>query len=261
ERPGQPMNMVHNASSLTRWRDAGWRRLGWIAVLISVIPVAAMSAAAAAEPRDAVVDASTATAAESRRDISAGNGPDRSNASERESENQGHENTAITELSVAPLDQFDYPAGRPEWLAELPELDGEVHHWVVLSSPAETREQSVEELERLQQAALTRYIEGRTESQTADEILAIIDRGFEERWISDRYAGKVQQGDTVLYEDAAKLTFDQRLQDEIAYAWKRIQVRDRLAATGVLVAGGLGCLIIGCVVSGFLGRRIPQRVE
>ncbi len=180
---------------------------------------------------------------------------------EPKAKNGVRKDATVAELSVAPLDQFEYPDDRPKWLHEPPQLDGDVHHWVVVSSPAETRDESVEELGRLQRAALMRYVEGHTENQSANEIFAVTDQWIEDNLITDRYVGEVKQGDTLLYEDAVKLTFDKGVQSEIAYASKRIQVRDRLAATGVLVAGGLCCLMIGSLATGFLGRRVASSVK
>ncbi|WP_372724458.1 hypothetical protein [Novipirellula sp.] len=165
------------------------------------------------------------------------------------------------ELSVAPLDQFSYPEDRPAWLNELPKLDGDLQSWVVVSSPAESREESEEERKRLQRAALIHYVQGQTDGDTSNEYLSVTDEWIENNLITDRYAGEVKQGDTVLYENAAKLSFDKAIQREIAVAWKRVQVRDRLAATGVLVAGGLCCLVFSSFLTGLIGRRFSSAAD
>ncbi|WP_442509566.1 hypothetical protein SH528x_001146 [Novipirellula sp. SH528] len=160
-----------------------------------------------------------------------------------------------SELSVAPLDQFQYPKNRPAWLNDSPKLEGADQYWIVVSTPAESRAEAVDELKGLQRAAVVRYVQGHTDGGSPHDFLTMSDEWIEENLITDRYAGEVNQGDTVLYENAVKLTFDRAIQSEISRAWKRVQVRDRLAATGVLVAGGLCCLVFSSFVTGLIGRR------
>ncbi|EMI19856.1 putative membrane protein [Rhodopirellula maiorica SM1] len=166
-----------------------------------------------------------------------------------------------SELSVAPLDQFSFPDDRPAWLNDLPKLDGDLQSWVVVSSPADSRTESEDELKRLQRAALVHYVQGQTDGDASHEYLSVTDEWIENNLITDRYAGEVKQGDTILYENAVKLSFDKAIQSEIALAWKRVQVRDRLAATGVLVVGGLFCLVFSSFVTGLIGRRVSPAAD
>ena len=55
-----------------------------------------------------------------------------------------------SELSVAPLDQFQYPKNRPAWLNDSPKLEGADQYWIVVSTPAESRAEAVDELKGLQ---------------------------------------------------------------------------------------------------------------
>ncbi|GAA5509289.1 hypothetical protein [Novipirellula caenicola] len=181
--------------------------------------------------------------------------------SEFNEDNVSTQTETAPELSVAPLDQISYPDDRPAWLSELPQLDGDLQSWVVVSSPAESRQESEEELKRLQRAALVRYVQGQTDGSASSEYLSVTDEWIENNLITDRYAGEVKQGDTILYENAAKLSFDKAIQSEIALAWKRVQVRDRLAATGVLVMGGLCCLVFSTFLTGLIGRRVSSAAD
>ena len=52
-------------------------------------------------------------------------------------------------LSVAPLDQIQYPEDRPEWIDAPTNLKALPHGWTVVSGPSETSEQSLDELRLL----------------------------------------------------------------------------------------------------------------
>lgn len=158
-------------------------------------------------------------------------------------------------LSVAPLDHIEYPASRPAWLAQSPKLEGAVHEWIVVTQPAETPEQCDAELVRLQLAAVISYAEMQSDFQSSTRDLPITSEWIEENLVRGLYEGEVKQGGTVLYERASKLMFDKQGQSTIMKAWKKVQVRDRLGATGVLLFGGMLCLFLGSMVTNFLSRR------
>ncbi|TWU34343.1 hypothetical protein [Novipirellula artificiosorum] len=165
------------------------------------------------------------------------------------------------ELSVAPLDQITYPEDRPDWLGDPPTRDGSVDRWVVVSTPAETVQQSEEDLRLMQHAAVSTYVRGLVDAGNQFDFFPVTDRWIDEQLVRRSYDGEVTQGDLLLHEHATELVFDPQTKADIRKAWKQVQVRDRLAVMGVTVAGGLCCLVLGSVVTGMVGRRIKPSAD
>jgi hypothetical protein len=162
------------------------------------------------------------------------------------------------QLSVAPLDHVDYPSDRPEWIKQSLGFDTDAVRIVVVSGPCETPEESMEELELMQRAAVSTYVSRFSESNGHD-FYPISDEEIEHGLAVRRYSGEVMQGDTIKYEDAVELCFTQEKRDEIAAAWTNVEVRERLGAVGVMTFFGLAMLICSSALIGVFSRRIERR--
>ncbi len=157
------------------------------------------------------------------------------------------------ELSVAPLSHVVYPDDRPAWIGQSPDLQSDVHTWVVATAGCESVSQCEEELAVLAPAAVSLYIK-----ETADWICP--EEFLDPQWIDDqligkRYVGKFHRGDAELHEIAVELRFDREAQRRIAEAKQNAVVRERLqAAGGLFVLGLAGLCCTGGLLSVF-GRR------
>ena len=138
-----------------------------------------------------------------------------------------------TKLSVAPLDQIDFPDSRPKWVGSSVEFNDDADTIIVVSGPCETAEESLEELKLMQRAAVSTYISRKTKSPYFD-FYPISDEEIERDLAIRSYQGEVMQGGTTRYEHAVELKFTQDKQEAIQHAWKQVEVRNRLGALGVL---------------------------
>lgn len=227
--------------------------------VVGVISTPAMASAAALEP-------ATKEAADSQREI----GPDPA-APQRAVEARDDlpsrppgsaEESSPKPLSVAPLDQIQYPEDRPAWIDAENDLSGQTHRWVVTTSPCETREQSAGELDRMLPVAVQLYAErlvrdreGCRDVEVGDAVQVARDA------IARRYDGTVEQGDVTLYESAAELEFPPAVQAEIRRRCLNAEVRGRLGVLGLFVSGGLACLILGSVVVNGCCRHADRRAR
>ncbi|TWU57928.1 hypothetical protein [Rubripirellula reticaptiva] len=167
------------------------------------------------------------------------------------------------QLSVAPLDHIEYPDDRPQWLVENKSLDEEPsvrgvdHKIVIVSLPCDSAEQSLEELQWMQRAAIATYVSQMVDAGGEFDFYSPSDEEIENDLISKRYTGQVVQGDSTRYESAVELHFDSKKRDEIRVAWKNIEVGDRLKALGGLTTVGLVLLICTSGLLGIVSRRFP----
>ncbi len=163
-----------------------------------------------------------------------------------------------TELSVAPMDQIEYPETRPQWVGRSLKFDQDSDTIVVVSGPCETEQESLEELRLMQRAAISTYISQKTESGRFD-FYAISDEEIERDLAIRSYEGEVTQGDMNRYEHAVELKFSDEKQQEFKTAWKQVEVHDRLGALGVLAFLGTMMLIGSSLLLGILSRRIERK--
>jgi hypothetical protein len=162
-----------------------------------------------------------------------------------------------TELSVAPLDQIDFPDSRPKWVGSSVEFNDEADTIIVVSGPCETPEESLEELKLMQRAAVSTYISRKTKSGSFD-FFPISDEDIERDLVIRSYEGEVVQGGMTRYEHAVELKFTEDKQESIQHAWKQVEVRDRLGALGVLGFLGTTMLICSSLLIGTVSRRIER---
>ncbi|TWT80030.1 hypothetical protein CA13_14420 [Planctomycetes bacterium CA13] len=169
------------------------------------------------------------------------------------------EESKSVELSVAPLDQIIFPSDRPQWLDNVPQLDDSVHNWVVVSSPSDTFEASEQNLRLMQRAAVLTYIQRLVNAGRNFDFFTITNEWIDEKLVRKSYHGEVTQGDTVLFEHATELEFDEPTRQEIHRAWKQVQISDRLGIMGLTVGGGFCLLVLASAVTGMLSRRVKTK--
>lgn len=156
-------------------------------------------------------------------------------------------------LSVAPLHHEIYPEDRPSWIRDEPDLESEVHQWVVTTSGRDTIQECEAELDVLKRATVALYIKQRTGWICGDDVL-------DEDWIENdligrRYIGTLKKGDQELHEIAVELQFDDEAQQRIDAQWKNTEVNERLKVSGAM----FGLLIIGLCCSGGLLGAVSRR--
>ncbi len=156
--------------------------------------------------------------------------------------------TAVqSELSVAPLSHVVYPEDRPAWIDRSPDLQSDLHTWVVTTGGCDSVAECEEQLAVLTPAAVSLYIK-----ETTDWICpeAFLDpEWIDEELIGKRYVGTFHRGDSERHEIAVELHFDREARRRIAEAEQNAVVRERLQATGGLLALGLAGL---CCTGGLL---------
>lgn len=171
---------------------------------------------------------------------------------------------SATELSVAPLDHIKYPDDRPEWVTAAPDLDQEDHTWVVVTPPCESVEECEAKLQILIEAASSSYADSFIRQDSGniprtDDFHEFSRELIDDQLVTKTYRGEVTQGDSLLYEQAALLTFDPDTQAEVRQSWKNGEVKQRLGALGVLAGGGVALIILGSTCIGAISRRVERR--
>lgn len=165
-------------------------------------------------------------------------------------------------LSVAPLDVIEYPDDRPSWVSQPLRIEKDSVVMVVVSGPSETSEESLEELELMQRAAISTYIAEVSDSEMYNEyfdIDSISDELIDASRDNEPYAGTVTQGDLTMYEHAVKIRITEDQIQEIQASWKNFELRDRLFGLGLLVFGGLVFMIGSSAIVGLVSRRVERR--
>ncbi|MEM9587007.1 MAG: hypothetical protein AAGA03_06965 [Planctomycetota bacterium] len=163
------------------------------------------------------------------------------------------------ELSVAPLDHVDYPVDRPSWLRQEPDLDGDLHTWVVVTHPCESLEQSQAVVEELAKMAVVSYLaetsQQRWDADPGDEDW-IDETWYDESLVVRRYDGTVLMGDSERFESAIELEFSSEFRDRVRKQWQQHEVGRRLGVLGVMLGTGFVALLAGSGVVGAIGRRV-----
>lgn len=182
-----------------------------------------------------------------------------------ESESDGGDQVAVkvdsakagsTELSVKPLDQIDYPADRPSWLEDEGVFDDDENaRIVIVTSPFETTELCLDELEVRQKVEVDAFIDSLTESDRFD-FRPVNKDWIEERLITNSYSGTLEQGGMEMYEQAVELTFTPEIKSEIEAAWKKEVVKERLGVMAFLTFVGTSLLVCLSMFLCMLSRRV-----
>ena len=164
------------------------------------------------------------------------------------------------QLSGPLSDQMtEYPASRPDWMDARSELTELPHTWVVVSGPYDTRQASEEELRFMVHASIETYLRGLPGADGRFDYFPLTDEWIEENLVTRRYSGELIQGGLTMYEDAVELRIDDNTRREFVAALKNIEVRDRLAALGMLVFTGLVTLMCSSAFFGMLSSRVERR--
>ena len=164
-------------------------------------------------------------------------------------------------LSVAPLDQIQYPDDRPEWIDAATNLKQLPHCWTVVSGPSETSEESLKELRLLQRASVETYLKTLPGADGRVDFFPLTDEWIEDRLVvkEKKYAGLVIQEGLTKHEHAAELRIDSDAKRKMLDALKNDTVGQRLGALGVLTATGLLGLIFSSALVGTFSRRADRR--
>ena len=162
-------------------------------------------------------------------------------------------------LSVAPLDQIQYPDDRPEWIDAATNLKQLPHCWTVVSGPSETSEESLKELRLLQRASVETYLKTLPGADGRVDFFPLTDEWIEDRLVDKEYAGLVIQEGLTKHENSADLRIDSDAKREMLAALKNDTVGQRLGALGVLTATGLLGLILSSALVGAFSRRADRR--
>ncbi len=170
-----------------------------------------------------------------------------------------HPETKAAPLSVAPLDQIQYPEDRPEWIDAPTNLQELPHSWTVVSGPSETSEQSLDELRLLQRASVETYLRTLPGANGRFDFFPLTDEWIEDHLVVKEYEGLVIQEGLTLHENAAELRIDSDDKREMVAALKNDAVSQRLGVLGVLGVAGLLGLICSSALVGTLSRRIARR--
>ena len=161
------------------------------------------------------------------------------------------------ELSVAPLDHVVYPDSRPEWVTE--SFEDEAFRIVVVSGPADTEEESQEEIRLMQRVAVSALVSKIADSDGLFDFYPISDEQIENEHVIRSYSGEVQQGSETKFEHAVELAFSRSQREDIRQAWRNLEVRDRLGAMGVISISSVFLLVCGSGITGLLSRRAQRR--
>ncbi|MGI9470900.1 MAG: hypothetical protein ACR2NZ_05185 [Rubripirellula sp.] len=174
------------------------------------------------------------------------------------SETESPDEDSPQQLSVAPLDHVVYPDSRPEWINQAADVSNDEARFVVVSGPCDSPEESLEELNIMQRAALATFISSVTGSGGSYDFYPLSEERMQ-KFIEQSYEGQVTAGDATRYEHAVEMVVSAADRKQIEQAWKSLEVRDRLGALGVMVFGGLIVLMGSSAVLGMTTRRIERR--
>ncbi len=162
-------------------------------------------------------------------------------------------------LSVPPLDHVEYPADRPKWVSDTPQLSETNHTWVVVTPACDSMVVAEESLHELARAAVGFYVEQLTALSPETIAFPIDDEWIDRALVSKRYSGELIEGSVSRYEAAIQLRFSPEVQAEIREAAANLEVRERLGAIGLIIAGLFSALMVGSGVLGGLNRHLQKR--
>jgi hypothetical protein len=167
-------------------------------------------------------------------------------------------------LSVNPESDAVYPETRPDWVDGTPDLNAKPVVWPIKSLLRATPEEARESLQVQARGVMAAYAELVMESQglegkDTERLLASYLKEVELDLLpaEDRYSGTAQVGEETVYEEAARLRFDEKFGRRLVRAWKEDEVEHRLGILGVAGGAGLCLLLAGTG----LVRRIARKHE
>ena len=164
-----------------------------------------------------------------------------------------------TPLSVAPLDHVDYTTAPPDWVDDAPQLDGDVAVWPVRSLLSDSESEARYSLEIQMRGALAAY----AEYFLGDERARVLGNSpslfvdLDSLPETDRYAGTAKLGGQTVFEQAARLRFDEKFRRRLANAWREREVEQRLSVVGIASGAGLLLLLAGTG----LVRRVARKKQ
>jgi hypothetical protein len=179
----------------------------------------------------------------------------------------GRDEDDAAELSVAPLSHVIYPADRPGWIEEpIENADGpsEEYSVVVTSEPSDSIEEADELLGVYARAAVQSYVDtlySKHDWATEPEMISLDLDWIRDELVVRRYEGNVQVGDETKFEKAVLIRIEADDQKVLETAIADRQLRERLAATGIVILGAFTLLVGGSIVLGGLASRQRQPIQ
>ncbi|MFG0268219.1 MAG: hypothetical protein ACF8AM_24135 [Rhodopirellula sp. JB055] len=171
------------------------------------------------------------------------------------------------ELSVAPLSHLIYPVDRPGWIEEPIKNAGgpsEEYSMVVTSGPSGSVEEADELLDVYARAAVQSYVDtlyAQHDWATEPEMIPLDIDWIRDELVVRRYEGSVQVGDETKFEKAVLIRIEPEDQHVLETAIADRQLRERLAATGIVILVAFTLLVGGSIVLGGLASRQRQPVR
>lgn len=173
---------------------------------------------------------------------------------------ENKENMAA-ELSVAPLSHLIYPDDRPGWIDEPITNDGEDFSLVVVSGPSASVEEADELIGVYARGAVQSYVDELVSGQewaTEPEMIPLDIDWIRDELVVRRYEGTVQVGEETQFEKAVLIRIEPDDKRVVETAIADVKLKERLAATGIVILGGFALLVGGSIVLGGLASRQKQ---
>tara|TARA_R110002072_G_scaffold6176_5_gene37015 strand:+ start:1197 stop:1835 length:639 start_codon:yes stop_codon:yes gene_type:complete len=165
------------------------------------------------------------------------------------------------ELSVAPLSHLIYPDDRPGWIDEPIANDGKDYSLVVTSGPSSSIEEADELIGVYARGAVQSYVDELVSEQewaTEPEMIPLDINWIRDELVVRRYEGVVQVGDEQQFEKAILIRIEPDDKKVFETAIADMKLKERLAATGIVILGGFSLLVGGSIVLGGLASRQKQ---
>lgn len=165
------------------------------------------------------------------------------------------------ELSVAPLSHLIYPDDRPGWIDEPIANDGKDYSLVVTSGPSSSIEEADEIIGVYARGAVQSYVDELVSEQewaTEPEMIPLDINWIRDELVVRRYEGVVQVGDEQQFEKAILIRIEPDDKKVFETAIADMKLKERLAATGIVILGGFSLLVGGSIVLGGLASRQKQ---
>lgn len=165
------------------------------------------------------------------------------------------------ELSVAPLSHLIYPDDRPGWIDEPIANDGTGYSLVVTSGPSGSIEEADELIGVYARGAVQSYVDELVSEQewaAEPEMIPLDINWIRDELVVRRYEGVVQVGDEQQFEKAILIRIEPDDKKVFETAIADMKLKERLAATGIVILGGFSLLVGGSIVLGGLASRQKQ---
>ena len=165
------------------------------------------------------------------------------------------------ELSVAPLSHLIYPDDRPGWIDEPIANDGKDYSLVVTSGPSSSIEEADELIGVYARGAVQSYVDELVSEQewaTEPEMIPLDINWIRDELVVRRYEGVVQVGDEQQFEKAILIRIEPDDKKVFETTIADMKLKERLAATGIVILGGFSLLVGGSIVLGGLASRQKQ---